>query len=263
MNKISKKLFKSSILGIIMAIVFVASYVFASIQLTTNFQVNTNLPLDSRTVVADIPARNAILAGQRYEGLIVYVVSTATNYQLQGGVLDSNWTIIAGGGLATNIAGGSGGQILYQSAVDITSKLSNGSFGQVLTSNGTTLPPSWETISGAAPPITIVGPNNLFSTGLTGTGAGVLIATYSNFFGENAGNAATNASFSNFFGENAGNAATSASRSNFFGENAGNTATGASYSNFLGAGAGSSATSAHDSNFLGSGAGSTATSASF
>jgi len=44
---------------------------------------------------------------------------------------------------ATNIAGGLGGSIPYQTAVNATSLLANGTAGQVLTSNGTTLAPSW------------------------------------------------------------------------------------------------------------------------
>lgn len=44
---------------------------------------------------------------------------------------------------ATNLAGGSGGTIPYQSAAGTTAMLANGSAGQVLQSNGTTLAPSW------------------------------------------------------------------------------------------------------------------------
>jgi len=44
---------------------------------------------------------------------------------------------------ATNITGGLGGQIPYQTAVNTTALLANGTAGQVLTSNGTTLAPSW------------------------------------------------------------------------------------------------------------------------
>lgn len=50
-------------------------------------------------------------------------------------------------GLANNISGGAGGQLLYQSAADTTSKLANGSAGQVLQSNGGTNAPSWVTPS--------------------------------------------------------------------------------------------------------------------
>lgn len=44
-----------------------------------------------------------------------------------------------------NIAGGTGGSIPYQSAADTTVLLANGTAGQVLTSAGTTLAPSWAT----------------------------------------------------------------------------------------------------------------------
>ena len=46
-------------------------------------------------------------------------------------------------GLATSLAGGSGGTIPYQSAAGTTAMLANGTAGQVLQSNGTTLAPSW------------------------------------------------------------------------------------------------------------------------
>ena len=48
---------------------------------------------------------------------------------------------------ATNLNGGLGGQIPYQSATGITAMLANGSAGQVLQSNGTTLAPSWVSAS--------------------------------------------------------------------------------------------------------------------
>ena len=47
----------------------------------------------------------------------------------------------------TNIAGGAGGSVPYQSAADTTALLANGTVGQVLTSAGTTVAPTWETPS--------------------------------------------------------------------------------------------------------------------
>lgn len=44
---------------------------------------------------------------------------------------------------ATNLAGGSGGQIHYQSAANTTAFLANGTAGQLLQSNGSTNAPSW------------------------------------------------------------------------------------------------------------------------
>ena len=46
-------------------------------------------------------------------------------------------------GTATNLAGGLGGSIPYQSAANTTAMLANGTAGQVLTSNGGTAAPSW------------------------------------------------------------------------------------------------------------------------
>jgi len=51
--------------------------------------------------------------------------------------------------LATSLAGGLGGQVCYQSAAGVTSFLPNGTAGQVLQSNGTTLAPSWVAAGGA------------------------------------------------------------------------------------------------------------------
>ena len=56
---------------------------------------------------------------------------------------------------ATNLAGGAGGSIPYQSAVSTTAMLANGTSGEILTSNGTTLAPSWQTISSGS--VTLAG----------------------------------------------------------------------------------------------------------
>jgi hypothetical protein len=61
---------------------------------------------------------------------------TATTFN---GALSGNATS------ATNIQGGLGGSIPYQSAVNTTALLANGTAGQVLTSAGTTLAPTWTT----------------------------------------------------------------------------------------------------------------------
>lgn len=74
-----------------------------SITLGSNFSIQTTLPLDDRFTVADLTARDAIDSGRRYEGLIVYVLGEATNFQLVGGVTNSDWVELAssGGGLAS------------------------------------------------------------------------------------------------------------------------------------------------------------------
>jgi hypothetical protein len=68
------------------------------IPLTSQFDANMQLPLDSRIVVADPTARDAIVSGRRFEGLSVYVVSEAKTYQLQGGITDSDWVQTGGAG---------------------------------------------------------------------------------------------------------------------------------------------------------------------
>lgn len=79
------------------------------IVLGSNFDVQTALPLDSRTVVADITARDAINALQRYEGMIVYVVDVQKNFQLIGGITDFDWQELSGGG-----GGGVGGGLSWR-----------------------------------------------------------------------------------------------------------------------------------------------------
>lgn len=70
-----------------------------SITVTTNFDVNTDQPMDSRRVVDDITARDAIVF--RYEGLKVFVKdrgdSLPGEYQLQGGVTNNDWAEVSQG----------------------------------------------------------------------------------------------------------------------------------------------------------------------
>jgi hypothetical protein len=68
---------------------------------------------------------------------------------------------------ATNLAGGLGGSIPYQTAVNTTAMLSNGSAGQVLTSNGTTLAPSWTTPSSTLTGLGIFAGKASISSGAT------------------------------------------------------------------------------------------------
>lgn len=68
------------------------------IELGSNFDVKTALPLDSRLIVDDLTARDAIDGLIRYEGMIVYVISEATNFQLIGGVDNVNWRELSGSG---------------------------------------------------------------------------------------------------------------------------------------------------------------------
>ena len=89
--------------------------------------------------------------------------------------LTSSGTVpIANGGTgqATKAAGfdalspmTTGGDIIYGGASGTGTRLANGSAGQVLTSNGTTLAPSWQTVSGGTPVAPIVASYNGQPTG--------------------------------------------------------------------------------------------------
>lgn len=67
------------------------------IELGSQFDVKTGLALDSRLIANDLTERDAIPNGVRYEGMLVYVVSEETNFQLIGGILNSNWEELSGG----------------------------------------------------------------------------------------------------------------------------------------------------------------------
>lgn len=85
-----------------------------SINIASNFELFAALPLDARTVAADITARDAIASGQRYEGLWCYVVDsdgsgTPATYQLQNGTTNSDWVLINSG---TAITGGGSAELI-------------------------------------------------------------------------------------------------------------------------------------------------------
>ena len=70
-------------------------------------------------------------------------------------------------GIATNLSGGAGGQVVYQSAADTTAFLSNGTAGQVLVSNGGTNAPQWANAAstGAIDGITIQDEGSIVGSG--------------------------------------------------------------------------------------------------
>jgi hypothetical protein len=54
-------------------------------QIGSNFRLRAQLPLDEKSVVADIAARNALVNNnEAYNGLIVYVISDSTYYSYNG-----------------------------------------------------------------------------------------------------------------------------------------------------------------------------------
>lgn len=92
------------------------------ITLTSNFDVNAALPLDSRMVVADLTARDAIAAGRRFQGMCVYVTADTLTYQLKTGILNTDWVEYGGGaGAAVTYVetfSGDGGTLTFTLAAD-------------------------------------------------------------------------------------------------------------------------------------------------
>ena len=89
----------------------------AGINLTTNFVPNTNNPLDSRIVCADVTARNSLAF--TYEGMVAYVHSTRALYFLSGGSTSAYWHPLSavaghGGGGGSSTWGSISGNINLQ-----------------------------------------------------------------------------------------------------------------------------------------------------
>jgi hypothetical protein len=61
------------------------------IPISSNFHLSGQLPLDDKTIKVDLTARNAIPSGDRFQGLKVFVTAEQKNYQLIGGITNSNW----------------------------------------------------------------------------------------------------------------------------------------------------------------------------
>lgn len=61
------------------------------IQLGSNFNVQTDLPLDDRLVRETLSQRDAIPMAIRYEGMMCYVVNEHHTFQLIGGIDNIHW----------------------------------------------------------------------------------------------------------------------------------------------------------------------------
>jgi hypothetical protein len=129
----------------------------------------------SRAALADTVTTNANLTG------VITSVGNATSIASQTGtgtkfVVDTSPTLVTPNlgtpstlvatnatgtaasltaGQATNIVGGLGGSIPYQTAANTTALLANGTAGQVLSSQGTTLAPQW--VNALTNPMTTLG----------------------------------------------------------------------------------------------------------
>ena len=107
-----------------------------SIILSSNFTENAQLPLDSRTVVADLMARDAIPAIQRYDGLTVYVTAEQTTYQLIGGIENTDWVEFGAGGAETDPLS------IHKDGSSTTSEVIPFTYGVDIDYNGEPTPPS-------------------------------------------------------------------------------------------------------------------------
>lgn len=112
--------------------------------------ITSNKILDGTIVNADINASAAIASSKLADtptnlNTASKIVLRDASGNFSAGTITANLTGTAS--TATNIAGGSGGSVPYQSSAGTTAMLANGTAGQVLTSNGTTLAPSWQAAS--------------------------------------------------------------------------------------------------------------------
>lgn len=88
-----------------------------SIPITSQLELNAQLPLDDRTWQVDQTAREAIIDIQRYDGLTVYQTDTQKTWQLQGGITNSDWVDISTSGV-TQYWTQSGGFLYPTTATD-------------------------------------------------------------------------------------------------------------------------------------------------
>lgn len=72
------------------------------INLVDGFNVTVAKPLDERSTVADLTARDAIPSGVRYQGMPCYVADKKLTYFLSGGITNADWKPLGAG------SGGSG-----------------------------------------------------------------------------------------------------------------------------------------------------------
>lgn len=143
-----------------------------AIEVTSSFYAKTNLPLDGKSVMANLTARNAISSGERYEGMVVYVISEATNFQLIGGITNGDWAEFSGGGggaievSATQTLAAAATITLQQVQRERVKIKSTGGSVEVLLPNGT-LPAQEVFVQGddSAAPCTIVNGGNVASNG--------------------------------------------------------------------------------------------------
>jgi hypothetical protein len=141
--------------------------VFDSSTVTPRFIINES---DNVGIGTATPTSKLYVVGDGYFTGVV----TATSFS---GTLSG---YASSAGISTNLKGGSGGTIVYQSATDTTAFLANGTGGYVLQSNGGTSAPSWVPAApaGAVSGLTIRDSNN----SVVGTAGSVSQLTFGSAF---------------------------------------------------------------------------------
>ena len=169
-----------------------------AIPLSSQFSLNTALPIEVSLVSADITARNAIAGVKRFDGMVTYLLSTNETWQLQGGVTNSDWVLISGGGFtptllqhhlfvgdATNVAVDGGTGVQFDPAL---LKFSIGGV-DIMSIDGTPLPSNIQVHASGQPAVAELhsfgsGLSSIYYTGYAnGTFASPTIATNGNLLG--------------------------------------------------------------------------------
>jgi hypothetical protein len=86
-----------------------------SINIASNFSVNTSLPIDSRFTFQTIAERDLLNSSFRYIGLFTYVVLEQKYYYLKSGITNSDWTEFAFG--TGNVSGFDANTILKENFI--------------------------------------------------------------------------------------------------------------------------------------------------
>lgn len=68
---------------------------------TSQFDMKLAGPIEVDRQVETLNARNSILTGKRWEGMLVYVKEDGNTYILKGGLDNTYWELFGSGGVAT------------------------------------------------------------------------------------------------------------------------------------------------------------------
>jgi hypothetical protein len=136
---------KQYLIPVIVGLLFLGvSFVRAvtGIPISSNFHPSFSLPIDDRIIATSTVARDAISSGRRYEGLMVFNSDTKTNWQLQGGITNSDWKEFAS---STTFGGGTTIDLSSQ-CNGVTKIFTVPAFTSVLKLSGTQFPGIYEPI---------------------------------------------------------------------------------------------------------------------